>query len=116
LTSADVPNLPAARAMRPIAVKDEVERHPTRHLLATLLLPSMDRAQAVLYEHLAERRLAAVAVAVRWYALDHDGALPARLDDLSPRYLPSPPLDPLAAGGTLHYPVGRRAADRLAVR
>jgi hypothetical protein len=106
ITAAGAPNLPEARAKQPAALLNEVQQHRTRHLLAAMLLPSLDRAQAVLYQHLAERRLAAVAVAARWYALEHNGALPARQEDLVPRYLPSAPLDPLAAGGTLHYRAG----------
>lgn len=45
-----------------------------------------------------ERRMAAVALAVRLYRLDHGGAWPASLQELVPRYLPAVPLDPLAAG------------------
>ena len=51
------------------------------------------------YQALAERRLAATALAVRWYACEHGGVLPARLGDLVPRYLPALPSDPLAEGG-----------------
>ena len=45
---------------------------------------------------LAERHLAAVALAARLYAIDHEGGLPSKLDQLVPTYLPSVPSDPLA--------------------
>ena len=44
-------------------------------------------------------RLSATALAIRWYAIDHAGRLPARLADLVPQYLPSVPADPFAADG-----------------
>jgi hypothetical protein len=74
------------------------------------------------FEAAAERRLAAAVLAARWYASDHGGALPARLDDLVPAYLPALPLDPLAEGGApiryvadpdrpLVYSVGENGKD-----
>ena len=52
---------------------------------------------------LTHRRLAAAALAVRWYAVEHDGRLPASLEELVPRYLPAVPLDPMAKGRPLGY-------------
>ena len=46
-----------------------------------------------------EQRLTATMLAIRWYAVEHDGKLPTRLDDLVPRYLPAVPIDALADGG-----------------
>jgi hypothetical protein len=43
--------------------------------------------------------MAAVALAIRWWSLDHDGRLPASLDELVPAYLPAIPFDPFAANG-----------------
>jgi hypothetical protein len=48
---------------------------------------------------LTDRRLAATALAIRLYQLDHGGARPQRLDVLVPAYLPAVPLDAMAAGG-----------------
>jgi hypothetical protein len=48
------------------------------------------------FRALTERRMAAVALAVRLYELDH-GRRPDRLDDLVPEYLPAVPRDPFAA-------------------
>jgi hypothetical protein len=41
---------------------------------------------------------AAVSLACRLYRLDHNGALPPKLDALVPTYLPNMPIDPLAGG------------------
>jgi hypothetical protein len=50
------------------------------------------------FQILTDRRLAATALAVRLYQLDHSGARPQRLEELVPTYLPSVPLDAMAAG------------------
>ncbi len=60
------------------------------------------------FKHLAERRMAAIALAVHLYAADH-GHRPAELADLVPDYLPNLPADPFVAdGATFRY---RRAAQ-----
>ena len=74
---------------------------------------------------LTDRRLAATALAIRLYQVDHDGARPQRLDELMPKYLPKIPLDAMAAGGQpikylpraehpVLYSVGRNGADDAA--
>jgi hypothetical protein len=56
---------------------------------------------------LAMRRLAAVAVAARWYAAEHGGALPGELGVLVPDYLPATALaDPMGGGSMLRYVSG----------
>ena len=72
-------------------------------------MPSLGRAAQQHYLLLADRRLAATCLAVRLYAIDHQGALPERLDDLVPAYLPAVPLDPVAAGGVPIRYVSSRA-------
>lgn len=58
------------------------------------------------YEELAVRRLAAVAIALRLYELDH-GRRPGRLDALVPEYLVSVPTDPFSdPPGPLRYAPG----------
>jgi hypothetical protein len=69
----------------------------TRSQLAQGLLPSYDRAAFAYYAALTELRLGAAALAVRAYAADHNGALPAALTELVPQYLPAVPGDPLVA-------------------
>lgn len=67
-----------------------------QHLLLATLLPSVESVIRRNYATIASQRLAAVALAIRWYAVDHDGKRPAKLDDLVPKYLPKLPLDPMA--------------------
>ena len=50
------------------------------------------------YQVLTDRRLAAAALAIRLYQLDHAGARPQRLEELVGAYLPAVPLDAMAAG------------------
>jgi hypothetical protein len=104
------------------------KRHPptpaTHSHVSRNLLPSYDRVAFTHYAALAHLRLAAAAVALRAYAADHAGALPASLNELAPKYLPAVPADPLvAAPGTILYRDGmvysagvdenrRRAASR----
>ncbi len=65
------------------------------YALSGFPLPSAARVQLA---HLAFRRMAAAALAIRLYELDH-GRRPAQLADLVPDYLPAVPVDPLAADG-----------------
>ena len=58
--------------------------------------PSNATAQRY-FRNVADRRSAAISLAIRLYALDHDGRLPARLKDLVPDYLAKLPPDPFAA-------------------
>lgn len=95
--SAELPDWPAFAQAVP-ALPAVVERQPRRHILSSILLPSLYRGPLAQYRAIAARRLAATALAVRFYAIDHDGRLPAKLQDLVPSYLPAVPHDPLAAG------------------
>jgi hypothetical protein len=89
-------DLPALRAKLP-RFPAEVKGGHILHLVASILMPSVDRAIEQDFRHLASRHMAAVALATRAYALEHDGKLPERLEDLVPNYLPMVPVDPLAA-------------------
>jgi hypothetical protein len=61
------------------------------------MLPSFDRAIQVNFRNTVERRMTAVSLATRLYAIDHGGKLPSKLDELVPKYLPALPLDPFAS-------------------
>jgi hypothetical protein len=64
--------------------------------LEKLLLPH--------HQRIGERRMAAVALAVRLYRADHGGEWPRTLGELVPTYLPSVPADPFdPRGGPLRY-------------
>jgi len=66
---------------------------------ATLSRDSLTRFMSMHYRCEADCRLAAVALAVRSYAVDHGGRLPGRLEDLETVYLPAVPVDPFARSG-----------------
>ena len=68
-----------------------------RRPISAMMLPSLTRAVQLHYRGLAERRMAAIALAMRLYELDH-GRRPRELAQLVPDYLPAVPIDPMAAG------------------
>ena len=96
---------------------------PRREFFASFDLHNLVRRAA--QNHfltLSDRRLAATALAIRLYEVDHGGARPRQLDELVPAYLPRVPLDAMAAGGQpikylpradhpVLYGVGRNGAD-----
>jgi hypothetical protein len=98
-TASDWPT--AKTKMNPQPPPDRAQ--PDKHPFTTLLLPSLGKGIQQHYVGLAQRRLAAVALAVRGYALAHGGQLPPTLQDLVPKYLPAVPTDPLTAGQPLIY-------------
>lgn len=70
---------------------------------SAIILPSWERAFIVHFRNLARRRLAAVALALRLYELDH-GQRPEQLADLVPDYLEAIPKDPFdPSGGLVRY-------------
>ena len=74
-----------------------------RRPMSAMLLPSLASVVRSHYKGLAERRMAAIALAIRLYELDHGGR-PRELAELVPDYLPAVPIDPMAAGERpIHY-------------
>ena len=121
LESADLPSAVAGRGDWPDEIQGSAWRE-VRHAPARMMLPCLNVTVVSHYRAAAARRLAAVALAVRWCALEHGGALPARLEDLVPRYLPLVPADPLCSGTPalryvpgaarpVVYSVGRNGTD-----
>src|SRR6185436_9839247 len=84
-------------------VPKELDSARYTHVIARMLLPAFGRSVETDYRVLTVRRLSAAALAVRAYALDHDGKLPEKLEDLVPGYLPSVPSDALAAKQPIRY-------------
>ncbi|HUU97565.1 MAG TPA: hypothetical protein VM487_17655 [Phycisphaerae bacterium] len=88
------------------AACDLFPEHPRRQpgiegharFLSRILLPSVHRALELHFRTIAMRRMAALALAVRLYEVDH-GRRPHSLAELIPEYLSEIPLDPFAAGG-----------------
>lgn len=102
----------AAASFDPIA-----RRHPERPELTLVFLAEREwlrsvqpstsdplrRVQRLHLATIAKRRMAATALALRLFALDH-GRAAERLDELVPRYLPAVPIDPFdPAGGPIRY-------------
>ncbi len=116
--AATAPDWPAARAAVPTTVAAATSAHPLLHLGLRMVVADHDRAIRVDFRGLANRRLAAVAVAARLYAADHAGRLPATLDALVPAYLPAVPTDAMdgrplrfAANPPRAYSVGDDGTD-----
>jgi hypothetical protein len=100
-------NLPEFRARSPQA--------PNRPSMFNFLLagvaPSLDRAFETHFRGVTDRHLAATVLAIRWYAVEHDGKYPQDPGELAPKYLPAIPSDPMApAGQSLHYVRGAAPA------
>ncbi|CAN5524519.1 hypothetical protein BH09PLA1_BH09PLA1_34280 [soil metagenome] len=93
------PNYPAAQAI--LAANPPPPEYVYGYVrsLPSMLQPGMNRILETQFRIKCDRRLAALALAIRWYQCDHDGKLPTKLDELVPKYLPSVPLDPFAPAG-----------------
>ncbi|MEM7809787.1 MAG: hypothetical protein AAF561_16880 [Planctomycetota bacterium] len=76
--------------------------------IGSMFVGSWGRAGRAHFETLARQQRAAVALAVRLYQHDHDGAYPTTLDSLVPDYLPSVPRDASATNATVGYDIERR--------
>ncbi len=68
------------------------------HSLSRIGVPSLQRIVQLHFRMIAMRRMAATALAIRLYELDH-GSRPGSLEELAPDYLSSIPADPFAADG-----------------
>ena len=101
------PTWPTARLRLP-ARPPEVAKHPKFHLFASMLIPSLDRIFMHQFQVRTDMTLAATSLAIRRYTLNHDGAFPSQLADLSPLYLPAVPVDPMTAGTPLRFDSGNQ--------
>jgi hypothetical protein len=75
------------------------------HILSVQVMPAHEKVARRHFLVLADRRMAAMALAARLYELEH-GRLPARLEELVPKYLPAVPDDPMADGKKMGYVAG----------
>jgi hypothetical protein len=95
------PNWPAAKKQIASASNDDTSSIARlTQLISTVMEPSTERAILLQFRALTERRVAAIELAIRLYRVDHHGNYPASLNELTPRYLPAVPLDPMAVGAT----------------
>jgi hypothetical protein len=83
----------------PEAVGGDRSQHP----IFPLIFPAPLGPLKVDYRVEAEAAMAAVALAVRSYVVDHPGERPKTLDDLVPQYLRAVPRDPMAVDQPLQY-------------
>jgi hypothetical protein len=93
------PTWPAARRLLPPddwSSQNELVR--LSRPVSEVLMYSSARAVVLHYRSIAQRRMAAAALAVRLYEVDH-GRRPATLDELVPDYLDAVPLDLFADDG-----------------
>lgn len=88
IRGAALPSWPAAATLVP------AERPTSEPFLVIYMGPSLRRVFLLEYETEAERHAAAIAIACRLYADDHDGKWPADLSALVPHYLRAIPYDP----------------------
>lgn len=87
------PNYPEARSASERAKQAAEKLWP----IGRLTVSGADRLPLVRFRHLTERRMAAIALAIRLYRIDHNDAWPTDLKQLVPDYLPALPGDPFAA-------------------
>jgi hypothetical protein len=98
IVASGAPRLPDFRKQHPNSIP--VGRTP----VIKNLVSAYDRAALSHYQTVLRLRLAAAALVVRAYALEHDGAMPPSLDTLVPRYLAAVPADPmLPAPATIQF-------------
>ncbi|HEY8668919.1 MAG TPA: hypothetical protein VIL86_19885, partial [Tepidisphaeraceae bacterium] len=107
LSARDSATLPAARRTLPPNQRSIYSSPASRatHALELYLSPSLGRYAETSYRIRADRRMAALATAMRLYQLDHTGNRPKTLDELVPQYLAAVPADPMTEGGILRYHV-----------
>ena len=91
IRAAALPSWPAATPLVP-------EEPPnSKLLLAPIMAPYLRASFLAEFKSEAERHAAAIAIACRIYADDHDGKWPADLSALVPHYLSAIPCDPFDA-------------------
>jgi hypothetical protein len=72
------------------------------HMMSVQLMPAHEKVARRHFLVVADRRMAAVALAARLYALEH-GKLPARLEELVPKFLAEVADDPMSDGKKIGY-------------
>ena len=95
-------NFPAAKKILPPEPAFEGWWDSLSYTLSNILRPSFERMVIMDFRGRAKRVMAATALAIRLYEIDH-GRRPEKLADLVPDYLDAAPDDPFAAPGT---PIG----------
>jgi hypothetical protein len=105
IKAVDAKDLPAYMKAAQAAGNPQEESYSFRmlHMMSSMLMPAHEKIARRHFLVLADRRMAATALAIRLYALENGGNLPKTLDELVPKYLPAAPLDPLSDGKRIGY-------------
>ena len=80
----------------------ELPRRTLIRWLSGTFLPGLRAAETAHFRLIATRRMAATALAIRLYEIDH-GQRPDTLEQLVPQYLPAVPRDPFTLDATINY-------------
>lgn len=91
-TSAAIATVPAANWPTAKAQLGQIPKPGFTDFFARLFVPGYHRAFEARYQILTDRRLAAIALASRWFLLEH-GRFAEKWSDLVPAYLPNIPSD-----------------------
>jgi hypothetical protein len=100
MKAAENTNLRAAEAQWPAPPPPIDGPRAVNRVVSQSVRPALGRVMQTNMRAAAKSRLAAVALAMRMYQLDHAGRRPPTLDALVPRYLPSVPSDPFNGDAT----------------
>lgn len=87
-------------------LRSETQASPAS-MLRWMMVANLERPMMLRYRLTTDRHLAATALALRLYAIDHAGQLPPTLDVLVPAYLPDVPTDAID-GRPIRYDAARK--------
>ena len=90
------PNWPVAQTLQPTLPEPYSGVDTVVRTMSLILIPSLERSVLLQFRAYTIRRMAATALAIRLYEIDH-GHRPATLSELVPEYLMAVPRDPFAA-------------------
>ncbi|UCC31398.1 MAG: hypothetical protein JSU86_03805 [Phycisphaerales bacterium] len=92
------PSWPSVSERLPVRMhQSSLIREPSRSV-SEIVIPSQNRSMELFFRHLAQRGMAATALAIRLFEVDN-GRRPASLTELVPQYLIEVPLDPFSPDG-----------------
>jgi len=95
-------DLRIAEAEKPYALRRTLPA-PRNPVIVSFFGSAFNSLGCWLAQHQAQERLLLLALTLRAYQQEHDGAYPATLQALAPTYLPTIPDDPFAPAGPVQY-------------
>ena len=115
MNAAQSPDLPACQERLKRLPDISVLTGRRHFLISALQLPRYAAVATVGYRVMLARRRAAIALAIRWYATDHEGRSSSILE-LVPAYLPAVPADPMTGTPLSAQPATQLSATAAAPR